>query len=154
MGIIVRDAIESDTDEIISLWRQLMDFHIKIDEGFALNDDAESVFREFLMGNIKSENAIVSVAVNNDEIIGYMMGLITDRPPVFKIKQCGTIMDACISKNYRHQGIGAKLFKSMKDWFYEVGMERIELQASVGNKISNPFWKSLGFKAVLTTYYM
>lgn len=154
MDVKIREANNRDIKAIITLWHHLMDFHRKLDRSFDLNNEAEIRFQDFLTENVSNESACVMVADSDGRLVGYMMGIITERPPVFKIAKCGTITDAFVSSEYRRGGIGRKLCEAMRKWFYEKGLKRIEMQAAVGNTISNPFWRSMGFKPVLTTMYI
>ena len=152
--MIIRNAISTDVDSILELWKELMHFHSALDPVFEMSDSADEKFRLFLIQNINSPlNKIVKVAEEEGNIVGYMMGTIKQNPPVFKINQCGEIIDACVTANHRRRQIGESLFVEMKKWFSEQGITRIDVSAAAKNVISTRFWQKMGFQPYLNHMY-
>jgi ribosomal protein S18 acetylase RimI-like enzyme len=155
----IREATLNDLSSIVTLWNELMAFHIKLDSSFEVCEDAEQKFREFLKGNIESSNkSVVFVAEvlheSEKKIVGYLMAFQGTNPPVFKIQHFGEISDICVTSSYRRNGIGKALYLHVKEWFFKRGYERLELQAAVRNTVSIPFWKSMGFTPILEKMYL
>lgn len=148
--IVIRQADTVDMSSILPLWRELMEFHASLDPYFTLRPDAENNFKKFLLSNLeeKEKNHIV-LAEADGEVVGYMMGLILTNPPVFELKQYGEIMDACVSPQHRRSQIGEQLFQAMKNWFQSKGLTRIDINAAATNRVSNSFWKKMGFRPYL-----
>ncbi len=94
----------------------------------------------------KPELALVKIAEINGTIVGYMMGFITKNVPVYETEKIGEISDAYISPSYRKQGLGKRLFESLRDWFEEQGINQVEVSASARNIGSNQFWEKMGFR--------
>ncbi len=153
LNSIIRQAKIKDIEGIVKLWKELMDFHLPFDKYFEMREEAPVHFQRFLKDNIINDDRIVVVAQINDEIVGYMMGIIAFNPPVFKLEKYGEITDACVSGIYRNQDLGLKLFKEIKRWFKDQDLTRIDINAAANNPISNKFWKKMGFKPYLNHMY-
>jgi ribosomal protein S18 acetylase RimI-like enzyme len=119
----------------------------KID--FELVDDATEIFKRFFETNVRSRNKKVIVAEEDGKIIGYMMGAIERRPPVFKITHRAFITDAGVTARRRNLGIGTKLFNAFSSWAKEKGMKFISLAVVYKNEIGIEFWKKQGFETML-----
>ena len=150
----IRLATTSDIPTIMDLWSDLMAFHKPFNSFFELRSDAEEKFQSYLHSNIQNnEKAHVFVAIRNNLVIGYMMGVILNAPPVFKIDQVGEIMDAFVAVDYRRQNIGEHLFNALKTWFQMKKVDRIDVNIAVGNPLSSKFWAKMGFNPLLHHLY-
>ncbi len=150
----IRLATISDIPTIMDLWSDLMAFHKPFNPFFELRSDAAEKFRTFLHSNIQNnEKAHVFVAIGNNQVIGYMMGVILNAAPVFKIDQVGEIMDAFVAVDYRRQNIGERLFNAFKTWFQMKKVNRVDVNIAVGNPLSSKFWAKMGFKPLLHHLY-
>lgn len=150
----IRKATIADIPKIKELWKELMNFHGDLDPYFEMRSDAGENFALFLESNIENKsNSIVMVAEVENLVVGYMMGMIQENPPVFKLVKYGEIMDACVSEAYRNNSIGENLFKHMRQWFKARNITRIDINAAAKNPISNHFWKKMGFVPYLNHMY-
>ncbi|MBD3350954.1 MAG: GNAT family N-acetyltransferase [Candidatus Lokiarchaeota archaeon] len=139
---------------MLPLWRKLMSYHVQFDQSFEIKENAEQIFKEFLLKTIKNTNNCVYIALVKENTIAYMMGLKDFRPPVFKDSECAYISDAFVMEKYRNKGVGGKLCRKLISWFYNEGITRLEVQAAINNNISVPFWRSIGFRPYLTSMYL
>ena len=149
----IRHATVSDILKIISLWKELFQFHESMDRGFEVIPDAEEKFIPFLKSVIElqeEKKAVVLVAQSpfDKQLIGYVLGMIGKNTPIFTIQDYGYITDMCVTRDSRQQGVGRKLVEEVKNWFYTQGINRIQLHAASANPVSLAFWKKMGF----TTY--
>ena len=152
--IQIRLATTSDISAIMGLWQDLMTFHLPFNSFFELGLDAAEKFRAYLSSNIQNtEKAHVFVAVVNNQVIGYMMGVIHATAPVFKIDQVGEIMDAFVTTECRRQNLGERLYNELKTWFKLQKVDRVDVSIAAGNPLSSQFWKKMGFKPLLHHLY-
>ncbi len=150
----IRLATTSDIPAIMELWNDLMAFHQPLNSFFELCSDANEKFLTYLQSNIQNtEKAHVFIADVNNQVIGYMMGVILNTAPVFKISQVGEIMDAFVTKEFRRQNIGELLFNELKTWFQIKNVNHIDVNIAVGNSLSSQFWAKMGFKPLLHHLY-
>lgn len=153
-NIQIRLATNSDIPAIMELWQDLMAFHQPLNIFFELCSDAKEKFQTYLQSNIQNtEKAHIFVADGNNQIVGYMMGVIINTAPVFKISQIGEIMDAFVAIDFRRQNIGENLFNALKNWFQIKKVDRVDVNIAAGNPLSSQFWTKMGFKPLLHHLY-
>ena len=142
----IRKAKVSNVAEIIELWKQLMDYHRKLDLFFTRSTNGHINFRKHLVECIESEDACVFIAVENEEILGYILGKIQEYPPVFETEKYAEIFDMYVKQDFRRQKIGERLVKNAVDYFKKKGLSRIEMKVATKNKPGIDFWKNQGFE--------
>lgn len=119
---LIRKAIKDDIDSINLLGEQL---HKNFTKTYHIDTE------------IENENAIVLVACDNKEVIGYLYALIfIDNIDLLSI---------FVSKNKRCQHFGSKL---MKQLINEVKNQTITLEVSAQNNEAINLYKKYGFKEV------
>jgi hypothetical protein len=65
--MIIMPAAESHIPEIVEIWKEFMDYHSDIDPYFARNEEGHSKFEEWLKELMKSDTALVLVALGRDK---------------------------------------------------------------------------------------
>ncbi|GAH64475.1 unnamed protein product, partial [marine sediment metagenome] len=87
----IREAKVEDIKYVKELSDKLMDCHLQFDEYYALCSSSDNAYNEFFNNLVNSEKAIVLVAEENHVIVGFLIGKIEERPPVFEVKRIGHI---------------------------------------------------------------
>jgi ribosomal protein S18 acetylase RimI-like enzyme len=146
-NITIRKAITEDAEAIAKLFIELLDFHKERDLYYTKSEVAEERQIAYIKNAISNESYLVLAATDKDKIVGYLIALIDKKPKVYKISDFGKIDIIAITKDYRRQGIGEKLFKKAKDWFLSKDIKRIEMNVATTNEISVNFWHKMGFKS-------
>ena len=142
----IRKGTISDINKIGVLWEELMVYHANLDPYFKMKEGGKKIYKEFLLHLLKEpEKNRIYIAENGSIIIGYVLGIIQEAPPVFETKYYGDIMDIYVAEGFRRQSFGGKLVDELKNWFQTRGITRIELNAAAKNPISNIFWEKQGF---------
>ena len=119
---LIRKAIKDDIDSINLLGEQL---HKNFTKTFHIDTE------------IENKNAIVLVALDNDEVIGYLYALnFVDNIDLLSI---------FVSNNKRCQHFGSKL---MKHLINEVINQTITLEVSTKNNEAINLYKKYGFKGI------
>jgi len=101
---------------------------------------------DWIIKNVRKENAAVFVAEDDGKIVGYSLGWI-GQPWGYKGKR-GYFCDCFVEEPYRRQGVGLALSKALIEWFKEKNVECIEADVYSGNEESLKMFKKLGFKEV------
>ncbi|MCK5474659.1 MAG: GNAT family N-acetyltransferase, partial [Candidatus Aenigmarchaeota archaeon] len=101
---------------------------------------------------IKEGKTQALVATDNGEIIGFITFLIGNIFPKYDEEVHGYIAEAVICDNYKEQGIGTKLLKSVKDKILEKGINHIFILRHEENIVSAKMMEKSGFN-VLETFY-
>lgn len=149
-----REAIKEDIPGLIELWKELMDFHGARDSFFSRSKEGPENFGNFLLENIRKDDAIVYIAETEKEVVGYILAMIQDYPPVFEVKQYGLISDLAVTSKYRRTGIGMHLVSIAKEWFILKGMIRTEIGVAASNEISTSFWTKMEFRVYKESRYL
>ena len=152
--VIIRKAVVGDVPSILGLWKELMDFHRERDRLFSRSATGHEGFADFITGHISSETSCVFVAAAGKNVVGYCVAFVEKYPPVLKIKEYGLVQDLAVTKKYQRSGIGKRLLKEARSWFYEKGVHRVEARVAKTNKISTDFWAKMGFTPYLETVFL
>jgi ribosomal protein S18 acetylase RimI-like enzyme len=141
----IRQARNQDLEAVLDLWEEMMDFHAGLDERFEPAPDDRDIFRDTLREWIAGEERRVMVAVAEGRIIGYTIGVITENPPIFKMRLYGHVSDICVAPAWRRKGVGRRLFAALRKWFRRHGLTAVQLNVAAFNPASQAFWRGLGF---------
>ena len=103
----VRRAVPRDVRMLAELWREMMAFHRRIDPAFEFGPGAQTGIERHLHETIRSSGGRVFVAVARDRIIGYVLGEIQERKPIYPAGRYGFISDLAVDTTPCH---GLELF--------------------------------------------
>jgi len=141
----IRKAKLKDINQLITLAIDLLAYHQKLDSYFAPVKNLRKVYQKFFKGSIYSGNRCVLVAEKDNNIIGYTVGELYFRPPVFKIQKIGQVSDVFVERNYRKSGIAKQFLDELFKWFKVKKIEYVEISAHIKNNIGKKAWERSGF---------
>lgn len=142
----MRQAENSDIENIVKLWNEMMRHHIERDPVYEMRHDAQELFRDYAIACIGDEQKRVFVCCEGDEIAGYAMAGIGQLPPVYIDTSIGEIDSICVSGEYRGKGAGKMLLSECEKWFAERGIKRAECMVSLKNPLALAFWEACGYE--------
>ncbi|WP_342506903.1 GNAT family N-acetyltransferase [Sporosarcina sp. FSL K6-2383] len=91
----------------------------------------------------RSGNSTILVADNeSDELVGYLFAIGGDA----KRNKHSAYIVVGISKDYRGQGVGSKLFQALEQWAIHHGIHRLELTVVTRNEAGLSLYKKMGFE--------
>ena len=152
--IKIIEAEEKHIPDITRLWKEFIQFHIDIEPIWIPNEEAERGQREEQTKPLMaSDKGLVLVALDGDEVIGYSISEIKGPPRGSTRTEYGYIHHVAVTENYRRSGVGEQMFNEILKWFKSKGMDRIELDITSKNYVSNSFWSKLGFEEYVRTLY-
>lgn len=154
MDLRIRKARQCDTEDIVELWKEFMDFHKQHDAHFSRSRKGHLQFKDFVSKKISARSALVLVAQMDRRVVGYVIASIDAYPPVFVDKRYGAIYDLMVDAGFRHRGIGRRLFSETRKWFRKKGIKRMELSVAVSNRLAVRFWNRVGFKTYMERKYL
>ncbi len=147
-------AEENHVPDICQLWLEFMRFHGDIDPIFTPRDGALPVFEEkYLRKEMKSDNNLILVALDGKRVVGYSFSQIIDPSDLLARKNYGYIHDVAITADYRRNGIGEKMYDEILKWFHSRGIDCVEVEVTVKNRVAYSFWKKRGFTDYKHTLY-
>jgi ribosomal protein S18 acetylase RimI-like enzyme len=143
----VRPATEDDLVGMSRLWREMMDYHAKVEPRFRpLPSPAgeEAWMHHMRKDVLGGEGSCIFVAEMGNRIVGQMIGLLRDEYAVFQPRQYGYVTDVAVDPAARRSGVGRALFEAVANWFRERGVSHLRLMVAHNNPISQPFWRAMG----------
>jgi ribosomal protein S18 acetylase RimI-like enzyme len=144
--IQIRRCKIRDLKSVVDLQSKLVEVHQKLDAYWGTVKDAKSIWQNHARKSVYSPNALILVAEEADRIVGYVMGYIKRRPPIFKVQRCGEITDIFVSEAYRRKGVGQELVDGLIKWFKSKAVEYVEVKVDVRNKAAVDFWHACDFE--------
>jgi ribosomal protein S18 acetylase RimI-like enzyme len=151
--IQIRRATSEDTNAIVELWKEYMDFHAERDHHFTRSEEGPHRFGEYISGRIVDDASCVLVAEHEQDVMGYCLATLAKFPSVFAYREYGSISDLAVTARFRHQGIGQALVEAAFRWFAERDVHRIEVRAATSNEVSTAFWRKMGFAPYIEILY-
>jgi len=143
-------------NKIIALWEKQYDYHHDLDNEYYVGNNSELKleFEKYLIKAIKNNDPNILVALENDELIGFITFEKADSDYFdTNIEEYGEIIELFVDKSYRQKGVGKKLMQAIEDHFSKLGINWIELQASTYNKSAINFYDNLGYENKQTVMF-
>ncbi len=156
MDITIRPGTERDLPDMLRLWREMMDFHARVEPRFRPlpSPAGEQAWREHLSRDVwGSEDWCVFVAEVDGKIVGQIMGMLRDAVPVFEPGRYGYVTDVVVDPAVRRSGVGQALFEALRAWFCERGVSCLQLQVAHNNPASQAFWRAMGCTDYMDTMW-
>ncbi len=145
MSFAIREARRQDARAVVSLWQEMMDFHGALDPRFRFAANAAREFEYHFISTIRSREAQIYVAEADGQVIGYILGEMHTRKPLYPAGRYGFISDASVRTTWRRHGVGRALVERLMEWFHRKGATTVELFVAVANPESTAFWQAMGF---------
>ena len=146
----IRKAIDSDINEIISLYHELMDYEMSLLKSdmleIQLNWESKKTFEE-IEKVLKDSTKIIFLAENKNRIVGFILGGISKG-----IKYKEGALDIYILEEHRGKGIGTQLMNKIFEWFRKEDCMSVMINAYADNKRAVDFYKKYGLVLLGETY--
>lgn len=144
-----RLAIAPVCREDIDALFPLVDEFISDHRALCFRKHFRHTFREWIRMLLKDENALVSAAKIDGELIGVTVGILQDNGPLLSPERIGYVSIMVVASKFRRIGVGNSLWNCMKEWFLSKGVRDVELYTQSGNDPAAAFWASKGFGVFL-----
>jgi GNAT superfamily N-acetyltransferase len=145
-------------DHIVALWGILMEAHRELDPVlYDTKPNAHDTWRAFARRQMGRRDALFLVASDDRPgvgVVGYLLGTIGQRAPVYSVHHIGMIYDVVVSPADRRNGIGEQLVNSAKDWFLDRGVRHLQVNFDPRNPSSSGFWPKMGFETLMAEAYL
>jgi ribosomal protein S18 acetylase RimI-like enzyme len=148
--IIVRRALEADLERTAQLAGQLARMHHDTDsDRFFLPERVEQGYAWWLARELERPAAVVLVALQGTELVGYAYGALEERDWNLLLDQHGAIHDVFVDEQARRLGVGARLLDALIRELEALGAPRIVLGTMVSNDRAQRLFRSRGFRPTL-----
>jgi GNAT superfamily N-acetyltransferase len=141
----IREAVRRDLPALVALWQEMMDYHRGYDPRFRFGPNAQREVERHLLETMRSRAARILVADTDGRVVGYILGEVHARRPLYPVGNYGFISDISVTASFRRMGIGRALVGAMDAWFASQKVTTVELFAATLNPESAAFWLSLGY---------
>lgn len=142
--LIVRGARAGDVPALVSLWREMWDFHAATDPRYALSPLAEKVMAAWMEESVRSPRSRLLVAEEGVPV-GYVHGMILENPPVLPVQFHGFVSEIAVAAGARRRGVGERLLLDLHAWFRSQKVTHVEVNVSVRNAVARAFWRKNGY---------
>lgn len=154
--IVLRDALPADRPLLLVLWRELMEVHTRDDPRFALAQDADARFVDYVDTARQRDDYRVRVATwagdgprRSARLVGFTIACVLPNAPMYRTRWIGYVNDICVTREARGRGIGRALVLDALDWMRDRGAESFEVHVADRNPGALEFWRAMGAQAYL-----
>ncbi len=149
-GLIVRDGRLKDSTKALQLWDEFMNYHQRISAlDFGMVDRAGEMWRKYFERHVRSRTRKAIVAELNGKIVGFLLGEIQKRPPIFTTARQAYVDSIGVLEIHRKQGIGTVMLEVFAEWTRQNKIPYIMLNVVVENGPAIRCYEKDGFKTVL-----
>jgi GNAT superfamily N-acetyltransferase len=132
----IRDAGKADLDRLFELWAQMQYPHtVYHPDYYPMADEAavEHALKAHLQQLLEKSDARILVAIADGQIVGYCVGVIETKPPVYRPVKQLHVLQAVVNQAYRGMGIFSRLHQRLCEWGVSLGASEAELMVDVIN---------------------
>ena len=149
-NIVIRDGRIKDAENTLPVWNQFMEYHRRISAfDFEMVDNANEIWVKYFKRHVRSRIRKSIVAERNGEIVGFLLGEIQKRPPVFISAREAYVDSIGVLECYRRQGIGTMMLDAFAKWARERAMPYIMLSVAVENDAAMHLYEKHDFHPMM-----
>ena len=141
----IRPAVAADVRRIVALWKEMWEFHMKLDSRYQVTPLAGAWMEDWVARCIEEGRSMVLVA-EGPPVVGYILGMVLENPPVVPWPAYGHISELAVTAAERRKGIGGRLLDAADVWFKKHDCAYVETNVSVANEVSRGFWTRNGYR--------
>lgn len=149
-GLIIRNGCLKDGAKTLPIWDEFMEYHKKV-SGMDMDmlNNAREMWANYFQRHVRSRTRKAVVAEQDGEIVGFLLGEIQKRPPIFTTSQQAYIDSLGVIQSERNRGIASMMLDFFSEWAREKGLPFIMLNVAVENDIAISLYEKHGFKTMM-----
>lgn len=148
-NIIIRNGRIRDKYRALNIWKEMVNHHRDIGAiEFEVVERAPKLWLKFYENYVRSRNKKVLIAEKEGIIIGYLLGKIEKRSPIYKKRNKAHIKELAVTTRERNKGVGTKLLEAYAKWARKSKLEYLTISVVPENEIGKEFWKKHGFQTL------
>jgi len=149
-SIVIRDGRIKDAEKTLPIWDQFMEYHKRISAfDFEMVGNAREMWVKHFNRYVRSRTRKAIVAELDGEILGFLIGEIQKRPPVFVSPLQAYVDSIGVLECHRSQGIGSMMLDAFAVWARERAMPYIMLFVAVENDTARHLYEKHGFRSMM-----
>jgi ribosomal protein S18 acetylase RimI-like enzyme len=148
--VVIRNGRLKDSLKAVRVWYEFMDYHKRISAmDNEMIDKAGEMWVRYFKRHVRSPMRKALIAEQDGEVIGFLLGEIQQRPPIFKTSHQAFLDSIGVVESKRNQGIGGLMLDYFAKWASEKGAPYIMLHVVVENTAAMRLYKKHGFKTMI-----
>ncbi len=145
--VLIRRAKRSELGAVARMAAALVrEHHARDAQRFMLVEPIEEGYRDWLSREIGRHGAVILVAEEDLEIVGYAYGTLEGRNWNDLLDTCGKLNDLYVLEAARRRGIARQLIEAMMIELKALGAPRVVLISADGNRAAQQLFASIGFR--------
>ena len=151
LNIKIREAVNTDLPYLGRLGALLVQEHHDFDRRrfLAAKNRTPQDYASFLGTRLDDRNAVILVAENNGETIGYVYGEIEGYDYMSLRGPAGVLNDLIVDPAYRGQGVGRLLLDTIISRLKSRGIPRVVLLTAAKNESAQRLFERIGFRRTM-----
>jgi ribosomal protein S18 acetylase RimI-like enzyme len=146
----VRRATTADLPAMAQMAASLVGFHHTVDpQRFFLPDGVEEGYRWWFGKELPNEDAILLVACDGDDVVGYLYGRIEARDWNMLLDRHAALHDVFVADSARKRRVGGALVDAFCAVVKERGVPRVVLHTAASNTPAQALFAKLGFRVTM-----
>jgi len=148
--VLIRRAKRSELGAVARMAAALVrEHHARDAQRFMLVEPVEEGYRNWLGREVARRGAVILVAEEDIDIVGYAYGTLEARNWSELLDVCGKLNDLYVHPSARRRGIGRQLMESMLIELESLGAPRVVLSSADGNRAAQQLFASAGFRRTM-----
>lgn len=142
----IRRATLEDVESAAALGTEIVKHHHRTDpERFFYDDEVPQGYAWWLQREIERRDAVVLLAEQAGQVVGYSYGAIEERDWAVLLDQHGALHDLFVVPEARRSGVGKALVAALIDELKALGATLLVLRVMVQNEPARRLAASFGF---------
>lgn len=147
----IREARIGDLGRVVDLWQEMADHHSRLSDHFMVSEDGKDRYSKYLARKFSEKSTKLVVATSSDEVVGFMLCMLSPNVPVFKEKTIGLVSDVYVLPGFRMKGVAKEMLKYGLRWFKKNRVTSVQLNVAAANFEARSAWAQMGFKPLMIT---
>jgi ribosomal protein S18 acetylase RimI-like enzyme len=153
MKVTIREYqdMDKDKDKVIKLMEALRDYAVGLDRIKRMRrmPDYGQVTFQNMMKSIRDYQGKIFVAIDNEQIIGYVSGMVSPQSEQHLLSviptKVGFIKDLFVTEQFRGFKVGKMLISKMEKYFKSLNCDSLWVDVSSPNEMARRFYAEAGF---------
>lgn len=145
----IRKAARREIPRLVELWWDFQTTHPPYDPVFYRNKSKAECLRlcqKYYQVILASKNHIFLVAETNGKLVGFIMGEIGHRPPVYRTVEAGFLSMIYIIPEMQRKGAGTRLVQALEKEFRRRKIRHVELVVDKKNRPALELYRKCGYQ--------
>jgi len=143
--VTIRKLVESDYDQVIELYAQLDEFHVRARPDCFVRREKDNVYpKDAFIHNLSYPGGLDLGAFDNDLLVGMVSATLWEESNMRKDLKTVCLDNIYVLPTCRRRGIATKLFAEVETWAKEQGAIRLDLHTWDFNKGAIAMYEAMG----------